>query len=186
MKIVKTVIVMVAIALVAFLVTTVFLPRDYKLDRSIEISAAPELIFPFLVEMEKWHWWNPMRELDPAMEITNGAIVTGIGAGYIWSGTVAGSGSLEIVGIEANREVTYRIIFAEQPDNPAYSTIQLTRAGNRTLVLWTISGTVNDDFFGKWMSLLMESALGPIYDDGLRKLKLLAEASGRMNEATPE
>ena len=51
-------------------VIAVFLPREVTVERSTEIAATPETIFPLVNSMQRTQDWSPWLELDPDVEVT--------------------------------------------------------------------------------------------------------------------
>jgi hypothetical protein len=92
MKFVKWLIIAVAAILGIFIVITFFLPKDYYVERSIEIEAPALLIFANVADLEAWQTWNPWNEMDPDIEITFGEKTVGTGASYTWVSEKMGGG----------------------------------------------------------------------------------------------
>lgn len=177
----RLILIFTAVLLAGFLLVTALLPNEYQVDRKVLVRAQPESVMPFLVELEKWHWWNPMRSMDPAMRVEDGPLASGVGSYYDWFSGMLGNGRMEIVEILPQRSVTYRFSFDGDRDNPVYSSLQLTRSDGQTEVLWSYRGKVGGRFFSRWLSLVAESSLGPTFDRGLQKLKALAETFEQMH-----
>jgi len=177
MKFVKWFIIAVAAILGIFVAITYFLPRDYYIERSIEIDAPAFLVFANVVDLEAWQTWNPWNQMDPDLKITYGDRKVGAGASYSWSSDVIGGGTMHIVEATAPLQVKYKLVFAGYEDNPGYSDMILSAdsATGPTLVTWTFEGDAGEKFFAAWMAVLMDKLLGPTYDKGLSSLKQKCE-----------
>ena len=178
MKFVKWIIIFVAVMLGLFVAVTAFLPKDYHVERSIEVSAPIALVYSQVVDLEAWQAWNPWNELDPDIVIEYGEKKAGEGAWYEWRSEVAGNGKMTITETEVPLKVRYVLSFEGFEDLPSYSSM-LLQAGDPlspTTVTWTFEGTVGDRFFARWMSVLMDKFVGQNYEKGLQMLKERCEA----------
>lgn len=173
MKFVKWFIVAVAAILGLFVLITFFLPREYHVERSIEINAPALLVFTNVADLEAWQKWNPWNAMDPDMTVVFGEKKVGTGASYSWSSKVIGGGSMQITESRAPELVKYKLIFEGYEDNPGYSDMILSAesATGPTTVTWTFEGDTGDKFFASWMAIMMDKLLGPSYEKGLKSLK---------------
>ena len=161
-----------------FIVISFFLPKDYYVERTVQISAPAVLIYSQVVDLEAWMEWDPWGDLDPEMKVTFGEIRSGAGASYAWESETSGDGTMTIVETEAPNLAKYELVFAGYEDNPSYSVISLESADaiGPTSVKWTFEGSVGDKLFARWMVLLMDKFVGANYEKGLNNLKERCEA----------
>jgi len=183
MKIVKWVILGIAILFALFLLVTAFLPTEYEMSRSIRIEARPGIIYNQVADLRAWQEWNPWNTKDPSIEITYGEKQIGAGASYRWEGETSGSGRMEIIEAHPPLLITYRLEFGGYEKTPSTSKILLTPdpQGGPTEVTWSFEGSVGDQFFARWMSVMIDSLVGKSYEEGLQALKKRAE---KVEEAT--
>jgi len=80
--------ILIALAvIVALLAIVVALqPPEFRIARSIAISAPPALVFAQVNDFHKWQVWNPWGKIDPAMKQTYEGAPAGAGAIYAWAG----------------------------------------------------------------------------------------------------
>lgn len=191
MKIVKWLIALVAVLFVLFLVITFFLPKSYTVERSMEIDAPAELIYSQVVDLEMWQEWNPWNEMDPEIAIEYGETKVGPGASYTWESDVAGDGAMKIIEATPVEHVRYELIFEGYEELPSYSSIYISPGGEDgpSTVSWSFEGSVGDNFFARWMSVMVDKFVGPSYEKGLEALKerceTLAEERGDVAEQVP-
>jgi len=173
MKVVQWIIIFVAALFGLFLVVTFFLPKDYYVERSIDIKAPPVLVYGEVTDLDAWLEWNPWNDMDPKMSITFGDTKVGQGAWYSWSSDVAGNGKMTIVEAEAPTKVRYELLFKGYEDQPSYASILLSapNPSGPTSVTWTFEGNIGDKFFARWMAVLMDKFVGNSYEKGLKSLK---------------
>lgn len=187
MKLVKWIIIGVAALLGLFVIVTAFLPKDYYVERSVEITAPVALVYSQVVDLEAWQAWNPWNELDPDIIIEYGEKKAGEGAWYEWKSKVAGNGKMTISEAEPPLTVNYVLVFEGFEDLPSYSSM-LLEAGDPlspTLVTWTFEGTVGNRFFARWMSVAMDKFVGQNYQKGLNMLKQRCEQMAEVPETVP-
>lgn len=177
MKFVKWLLVIIAVLLGLFVLVTAFLPKDYHLERTVAIDAPADRIYDQFADLRAWQDWNPWNELDPEMEITFGETVAGKGAWYSWKSEAAGNGKMTILEADPPNRVRFELIFEGYEDLPSYSTVYLNpEEGDDTVqVTWTFEGTVGDQFFGRWMAVLVDTFVGKQYEQGLENLKRICE-----------
>jgi hypothetical protein len=173
MKLVKWLILLVAVLFGLFVLITFFLPTEYEIERTVQINAPEALVFSQVADLVVWQEWNPWNEMDPDMVIVYGEIATGPGASYTWTSDVAGDGAMKIVEVDGMDHVRYELLFEGYEDNPAFSSIYITEGleAGTSSVRWTFEGDVGDSFFGRWMTVMVDKFVGPSYEKGLQSLK---------------
>lgn len=173
MKFAKWLIGIVALLLGLFILITFFLPKDYAVERSVEIKAPAELVYAQVADLEIWQEWNPWNEMDPDMLIEYGDVSAGPGASYTWQSDVAGDGAMRIIEVDGMEHVRFELVFEGYEDNPAYSSLYISDGPDNgtTTVRWTFEGNVGDSFFGRWMTVMVDKFVGPSYEKGLKSLK---------------
>src|SRR5688572_14654414 len=97
-----------------FLVVAAFQPADYRVARSIVISAPPAAAFGQINDLHKWQEISPYTKLDPAAKYAFEGPVAGIGAALAWAGNnQVGEGRMTIVESRPNELVRFRLDFAK-------------------------------------------------------------------------
>lgn len=173
MKFLKWLLIVVASLFGLFILVSYFLPKDYYVERSLEIASPAVLVYSQVVDLEAWQEWEPWGKLDPEMTVTYGDIRSGPGASYVWESEMSGNGAMEVIKADPSKEVRYKLVFAGYEENPSYSSIMLDAAdvAGPTTVTWTFEGSVGDKLFARWMVLLMDKFVGMNYETGLASLK---------------
>lgn len=72
MKIIKYFVLTLIVLFLAFLGITATLPKEYFVERSIEINAPQQIVFSQVVDFEAWQKWNPWNDMDANIEIIYG------------------------------------------------------------------------------------------------------------------
>ena len=179
MKFLKWLLIVIGGLLALFFVVTYFLPKDYYVERSVEISTPAVMIYKEVTDLEAWQTWNPWNKLDPDITISFGDVIIGAGASYSWISEVAGNGTMVITETEAPKVVRYQLIFEGYENDPSFSSMYLNGQDplGPTEVTWTFEGNVGDKFFARWMALLMDKFVGASYEQGLQSLKERCEGT---------
>jgi hypothetical protein len=152
-------------------------PDTYHVERSLDIDAPPETIFPSVADLRNMGEWSPWEKRDPAMKKTFSESTTGIGASYAWEGNKqVGKGKMTITQLLPPQHVGDKLEFLEPFPAVAETAMDLRPgAAGGTRVTWSMDGKSN--FVGKAFSLVMsmDKAIGKDFEDGLANLKRVAE-----------
>ena len=165
----------IGIGLATLLVVVVgfLLPSEYVVNRTVTINAVPTHIHTFVGDLEQWPAWTPWMKADPTIVITFGEITTGVGAHQDWTGD-SGNGALTFT----RSDPTWGVGYDMTMDDGKYisqSTMEYTAAGNATEVSWIMTGSLGSNPFNRYFGLMMEPMIGPMFEEGLNRLKLVAE-----------
>lgn len=166
MKILRVVI----LGLIALFIVGIFMPQDYKVERSIEINS--NLKRPFILSNNLTYWpqWNPWAISDPSVNITIGQSYQGVGAKQRWTDS-HGGGHLTIIESIDNKRISYNIWFGSAK-NPAISNMTFEKiATDKVKVHWTIEGDIQIPIVGFMLAMIMDNLMGSAFDSGLEKLK---------------
>ncbi|QCK14742.1 SRPBCC family protein [Mangrovivirga cuniculi] len=162
--------------LLALALTIVFAPSNVKLERIVSVKASPEEIYPHISDLKKFNEWSPWYKLDPNAKYSFIGSGHGIGSIMKWESKErdVGNGQMEIIEIKPNESVTMEMYFG-QDDVPAYATLALSPINPaETEVSWNFEAEMTG--FSKLFGLMMETMLGPSYEEGLNNLKNTVEA----------
>jgi uncharacterized protein YndB with AHSA1/START domain len=168
----------IAIALlVALLLVVVALqPAEFTIERSAQIDAPPEAVYPHIASLRAMDEWSPWVKMDDQVRITHEGPEAGVGAVESWTGPEIGSGRMEITAAEPDGQVDIALQFFEPMASQSRATFLLAAADGGTRVTWRMQGTNN--FVGKCVGLVMDmdQMIGETFERGLADLKKLAEA----------
>ena len=176
MRILKVLIIIIAVFAIILLGGILVLPSDAHVERSTVIDAPVTEVFATLNSFKEFNEWSPWAAIDP--ENTNYTFEgpdSGIGAKMSWTSTNdnVGAGSQEIV--ESNEGSMVKVeMYFEGYEDPAYASYILEDESGSTRVTWTFDGKFKG--FSKYFGLMMDGMLGPQYEEGLASLKEHIEA----------
>jgi effector-binding domain-containing protein/carbon monoxide dehydrogenase subunit G len=177
MKVLKLVLVAVAAVVLLLVLLGLFLPSSAHVERSVSITAPPAQVYEIVNDLHRFNDWSPWFEKDPRAKYTYGGPENGVGSKVEWSSTVSsvGTGSQEIVESVPNQRVRTKLDFGGSGDAQAEVLIAPDGAGSR--VTWALDTKFGRNLIGRYFGLAMDSMVGPDYEQGLGKLKALAEAA---------
>jgi uncharacterized protein YndB with AHSA1/START domain len=166
---------LVAIALV--LLYAASKPDAFGVQRSTNIAAPAEKIFPLINDLHAHTTWSPF-EKDPAMKRTHSGAPAGRGAVYEWDGNrQVGSGRIATTDSMAPSKVAMRLEMFRpfKADNIVEFTLE-PQGDPTTRITWAMHG--RQPFMAKLMSTFIncDKMVGSQFEEGLAKLKVLAEA----------
>ncbi len=179
--------------LALFIIIGFFLPGKSLVTRSIVINASPETVFPLVNNLKNWEQWSPWQAMDPTVKLTYGEIVEGVGATYTWDGPETGKGKVTITASEPNKQMLNDVEFDGMGVSKA--AYLLENENGATKLSWTFESENGMNPFTRWISVLIKGMLEDQFDQGLNKIKELAEKApkaaeqnwkGRVEEAKVE
>ena len=172
----KTIGIILAVLIAVILIYAATRPDTFRIERSTNIKAPPEKIFPLINGFHQWEAWSPWEKIDPAVKRRYSGADSGKGAVYAWQGNKdIGQGRMEIIESTPSSNVVIKIHFIKPFD--AHNTIEFTleRRGDTTKVTQAMYGS--SPFISKLMGLFfsMDEMVGEKYEEGLASLKAIAE-----------
>lgn len=170
---------MVVLGIIAlFLLVGLFLPRTYRVERSVVIQARPEAIYADLADLRRWPEWTVWnQQMDPTAKFVFDSPETGVGAAYRWTGEKMGSGSLKLTSANPTNGIVYDLEF-EGGMIRAEGRIRLAPGGDKSVeVTWLNEGDLGKNPVNRYIGLTIDSMLGDQMAQGLSNLKTRAEAS---------
>lgn len=170
------------IALIAIVLIAVLLifaatrPDNFHVERTVEIKASPEKIFPLMNDMHHWTMWSPYDKKDPNMKRQYSGPASGKGAIYEWDGDKqVGKGRMEIIESTPYDLIVIKLDFLSPFEAHNTAEFILQPQGESTKVTWAMYGPSN--FLSKLMGLFfsMDRMVGDDFSIGLENLKAIAE-----------
>jgi hypothetical protein len=174
--------ILIALAVVvAGLVAVVALqPGDFRVSRSATIAAPAPVVFAQVNDFHKWTAWSPWATLDPAMKQTYEGASAGAGAVYTWAGNrEVGEGRMTIVESRPSDLVRVQLDFVKPFAGTGVAEFTFRPEGDRTAVTWTMTGEKNFVAKGIHLVMNMDRMIGRDFDEGLARMKAVAEAAAR-------
>lgn len=175
MKILKSILIALAVIFVITGIGIYFLPNHYEITNTIEIRQPAHLVYSQIADFAKWGQWDPWKEMDPESKATFEGSPGTIGHKTTWKGDKTGEGTMEIAYLQANSSLNLNLEFLKPWKASAKSMWILEEANGITKVSWTTRGGLPFPF-GRLMGLTMDKMLGSQQQHGLDNLKKVCEA----------
>lgn len=164
------------LGIIAVLVVIAFiLPKIYKVERMVYISADKGLIYNLTSNFTKWHLWVPWtKEMDSTAVFEIQGMDGQVGSIWKWKGKKMGEGTMTATDLVPGQLVAYDLSFNQGKYQSKGKVI--IEEGDSCKVSWTDEGDLGYNPLSRYMGLFMEKMMGPDFEKGLNKLKTLCEA----------
>ncbi len=179
MKILKTILIAVGILIAVPLIVSLFVKKDYEVEREITIDKPKEDVFDYVKFLKNQDNYSKWATMDPDMKKTYRGTDGTVGFISAWESNNkdVGKGEQEIKKITEGERIDFELRFFEpfESTEPAYMTTESV-SENQTKVKWGFSGHM--DYPMNIMMLFMdfEKMIGDDLDTGLKNLKSVLEA----------
>ena len=175
MKLVKPVLMVLAVLVVLILALAAVLPSDYRLVRTVDINRPVEHVYPLVVNLPNWPKWDPFTASDPDARSSFSDETGTVGSSWSWEGEVVGVGRLTLEDFVTNESIRSELEFVSPQPMVGKDIWEFSETPPGTKVAWVSEGYL-DYPMGRLAGLFMESILGPSIESGLAKLKTVSEA----------
>lgn len=162
-----------------FLLVGLFLPRTYRVERSLWIQGKPEAIQEYLVALRRWPEWTSWNTTtDPTLRLEFENPDEGVGAAYRWAGQTLGQGRLQLTKAEPGKGIAYDAEYHGGGRSTATGSIQLAPENQGTRVIWLAEGDLGKNPISRYQGIGLRSRVGSQFEQGLETLKRKIESSG--------
>lgn len=178
MKIIKIILLSIAVIIVSILAVALFIPKDYKLERTIVIQAPKDTVFNYIKHLKNQNEYSVWNKMDPKIKNKYTGIDGTVGFVSAWESEVknVGTGSQTITKIVEGESMISKLKF-EKPfkaeNNTEISAIALDNLN--TKVTWAFSGSYRYPMNIMKLVFNLEKMIGKDFEDGLENLKVILE-----------
>lgn len=156
------------------LIVPLFLPGQYRIEKSILVKAPPETCFDLVADLNQYGRWNPWSKMEPGASKKIEGNPKTVGHKYSWSGGKIGTGSLTIKKLEPPGAAELEMQFIKPFKSVATDSWKFEAAGNETRVSWVNAGRLSYPV-ARLMGPFISKNLSQQFDEGLRSIKELCE-----------
>lgn len=156
--------------LALFVSIGLMLSNEYLIKRSITVNAPVTKVHALVADLNQWSQWSPWSAHGVKTTIVQ---ARGIGASQTWR-SEKGSGRLEITQSDPQRGIVYELIFGSDK-HKTEGGFEYMAKGDKTVVSWYMKGVIDTLVVGGYVAFLTEFMSGDMLDNGLEKIKVLAE-----------
>ncbi len=165
----------IAVVIVGIVIYASTKPDQFHVERSIQIQAPAEQIFPWLDDFRRWDAWTPYAK-DPAMKKTYSGSTHGPGAHYAWEGNKSvGKGEISIASTLPPNKLVFDLHMIKPFEGRNVASFLLASGAGGTQVTWSLDD--RHRLMHKIMSLFLDldRMIGRDFEAGLAKLKTVVE-----------
>lgn len=178
MKILKGIIYFLAAILIVWLVAAALISGDCKYEKSISINAPVEKVWQNTSSLRVMDQWSPWNDLDPDMKKDWTGTTGRPGEKVCWNSEKeeAGKGCQEVKKVDpAHKRIDTAIKFLTPYESEANAYVIVVPEGNGSKATWGFTSTIPYPFTIMKLFMNMEDAIGKDYQEGLTRLKNMAE-----------
>jgi len=176
----KKILIVFAVAVLAFVATVALQPPDFRIARSATISAPADAVFAQVNDLRRWEDWSPWAKLDPAVKNTFEGPAAGKGAVFMWSGNnEVGEGRMTITESRPNELIRIKLDFIKPFESTCTTEFSFKPENEKTAVTWTMFGT--HGFVEKAFCLFMDmdKMVGGDFEKGLAQLESVVKEDAK-------
>ena len=150
-------------------------PNQFRTERSLQIAAAPEALFPLINNLREMNTWNPFALRETGGTAIYSGAASGPGQKFEFAGPKSGAGFIEILAATPPSNVDLRRLLVKPFKADNLVEFKLMPAGATTNVTWAMSG--KQPLLAKVMTLFVDCdrMVGKEFEAGLANLKKKAE-----------
>jgi uncharacterized protein YndB with AHSA1/START domain len=175
MAILKKILIGLVALIVLFVVVGFLLPRQFKVEREITITAPQIPVYQMVSAPTNWPKWAVWNKRDPNMKLTFSGTGAGAGAKWSWESKTEGNGAMEFTEADSPRRIVYRLSFPDM-GMESKGELKLTAVNDSvTKVTWNNEGDFGANPVMRYFGLFMDKLVGPDFEAGLSSLKTLVE-----------
>lgn len=172
MKIVKRILLGIAALIVLVLVVALFVPGEYTVERSTEISRSKNEVFNYLKHIRNQEKYSVWSMADPKMVQNFEGEDGHVGFVSGWNSELVGEGEQEIINIEEGQKIETELRFIRPWESTARAAFFTEASGpNKTKVRWTFDGKMPYPMNLMLLFSTPDSFLGKDLQTGLDNLK---------------
>jgi hypothetical protein len=175
----KKILIGLAVIIALFLIIVATRPDNVHVERSGNMTAPPEAVFPLINDFHHWAEWSPWDKLDPAMkrDFEGGP---GMGAKYHWVGNdKVGEGRMTITESHPSDKVAIKLDFIKPFESNNTTTFAITPAASGSKVVWGMD--MPQSFMAKMFGMFMnmDEMVGKDFETGLANLNTASQSEAK-------
>ncbi|MDH6254350.1 hypothetical protein M2347_004077 [Chryseobacterium sp. H1D6B] len=178
MKILKGIMVFLAVILLLWLGLSAAMSSDCKYEKSISINAPVEKVWQHTNTLKAMDQWSPWNDLDPGMQKEWTGTTGAAGEKMCWDSKKesAGKGCQEVKKVDAaNKRIDTALQFLTPYKSEASAYVTVVPEGSGSKATWGFTSTIPFPFTVMKLFINMENMVGKDYQEGLSRLKELSE-----------
>lgn len=177
MKILKKILIAIAIVIAVPLIIALFVSNDYNIQKEIVINKPKQEVFDYVKLLKNQDHYSKWVQTDPKMKKAFRGTDGTVGFVYAWNGNEkAGEGEQEIVDLKEGELVDIEVRFKRPMESVAKTPIFTEAVSEQqTKVKWGMQG--KSSYPMNFMNLFLDNLLGGDIEQSLTLLKSNLEKS---------
>jgi hypothetical protein len=176
MKILKRILIVIAILIAIPLIVALFTTNDYSVEREVVINKPKQDVFNYIKLLKNQPNYSKWAKDDPNAQMKYEGTDGAVGFVSSWDGTKSGKGEQQITGIMEGSRMDLALHFIKPMEGraKAYFTTDETTPG-QTKVKWGMTGRMGYPLNFMLVVMPMDKMLGGELATGLTNLKAVLE-----------
>jgi uncharacterized membrane protein len=178
MKIIKRILLFLAIIIAIPLIVALFLKKEYKVEKSITINTPKEQVFEYIKLLKNQDNYSKWATLDENMKKSYRGTDGTVGFVSAWESNneEVGTGEQEIKKIIEGKRIDFELRFLKpfEATEACYMTTESV-SGNKTKVAWGFNGKISYPMNIMFLFMDFEEMIGNDLQFGLDRLKQIME-----------
>lgn len=172
---IKTLFLALVVLIGLILIVAYFLPRDFRLSKSVVINAPRETVYDYVKLLKNQEKYSVWVMADPNVEMTYTGTDGAIGGTSAWKSEMknVGVGAQTITALVPNEKITVEIRFEKPMKATNYADTTLETVAEQTRVTNTFYGT--NKFPMNITNLFLDKMIGGDIQKNLENLKAILE-----------
>jgi hypothetical protein len=178
MKIVKRILLIVAIIIAVPLIAALFIKKDYTITREVVVNRPAPQVFGYVKYLKNQDNFNKWIMTDPGAQKSYRGTDGTVGFAYAWNSKMdeLGEGEQVIKKIDEGHKLDYDVHFVRPFENDANISMATEPVSdNQTKVKWVFQGS--SKYPMNFMNLFIDNILGKDLATSLDNLKTVLEKS---------
>lgn len=174
MKILKKILIALAIIIAIPLVIALFTRKEYSVIREVTINKPKAEVFEYVKQIKNQDQYSKWNMTDPNMKKDYKGTDGTVGFVYSWDSNNenVGKGEQEIVSIKEGEKIDMELRFIKPFEGKANAALATSSAGeNQTKVTWSFNSKMPYPMNIMLLVMNMEDMLGKDLEEGLTSLK---------------
>jgi effector-binding domain-containing protein len=173
MRILRITFIFIFVIISLYLLGSLFIPGQYKVERSVLINAPADIVFEQMASFKRWEKWNEFSANDPEIKSLFGGQNGKVNSYWLWKSKQSGKGRITTTAFKDQSLVSYHLTMESPFKSESDGSLIIETNENQTKVTWLVEGT--NPFHLKVLNLIMDKKIGPDCVKGLGRLKEISE-----------
>lgn len=165
---------LIALVVLGVLTVPLFLPKSYRIEKSIIVTASPQVCFDKVADLNQYAAWNPWRRLEPEAWHNIEGVPKTVGHRYSWNGKKIGTGSITVKRLDPPLAAELELEFVKPFKSKATDSWKFEASGDATRISWINEGALSYPV-ARLMGPFISKSLERQFAQGLENIRAMCE-----------